>query len=296
MTTAITVIGDALLDVHVVPAQPPRPGGDVPAEVRLEPGGQGANVSVRLARRGLPVRLVCALGPDAAGNVLRELLAADGVDVVDLAASATGAVVVLLDASRERTMLSQRVPFAMGLRPELMAEVDWLVVSGYLLLERASGISSSGDSPRRVLLGCSLASTEVAGWLEAALALRPHLVVLNAAEARALCGADGPPRALARGVADRLAAIAVVTHQGGAAAALNGLSAEISATSGGPPAVDATGAGDAFSAGLIADLSAADWPPDAGWLERAMASAADLAAAVARVPGAQGRVLGEGPA
>jgi len=295
MATAITVIGDALLDVHVVPAQPPRPGGDVPAEVRLEPGGQGANVSIRLARRGLPVRLVCALGPDAAGNVLRERLAADGVEVVDLAASATGAVVVLLDASRERTMLSQRVPLAMGLRPELLAEVGWLVVSGYLLLERAGGISSSGDSPRRVLLGCSLASTEVAGWLEAALALQPHLAVLNAAEARAICGADSPPPALARGVADRLAAIAVVTHPGGAAASLNGLSAEISATSGGP-AVDATGAGDAFSARLIADLSESDWPPDAGRLERAMASAADLAAAVARVPGAQGRVLGEGPA
>ena len=190
MATAITVIGDALLDVHVVPAQPPRPGGDVPAEIRLEPGGQGANVSVRLARRGLPVRLVCALGPDAAGNLLRERLAADGVEVVDLAASATGAVVVLLDAARERTMLSQRVPLAMGLRPELLAEADWLVVSGYLLLERAAGISASGDSPRRVLLGCSLASTEVAGWLEAALALRPHLAVLNAAEARAICGVD----------------------------------------------------------------------------------------------------------
>ena len=123
MATAITVIGDALLDVHVVPAEPPRPGGDVPAEIRLEPGGQGANVSVRLARRGLPVRLVCALGPDAAGSLLRERLAADGVEVVDLVASATGAVVVLLDAARERTMFSQRVPLAMGLRPELLAEV-----------------------------------------------------------------------------------------------------------------------------------------------------------------------------
>ena len=115
--------------------------------------------------------------------------------------------------------------------PSSWPRSDWLVVSGYLLLERGAGISSSGDSPRRVLLGCSLASTEVAGWLEAALALRPHLAVLNAAEARAICGADGPPPALARGVADRLAAIAVVTHPGGAAASLDGVPAEISATS-----------------------------------------------------------------
>ena len=116
MTTAITVVGDALLDVHVVPARPPRPGGDVPAEIRLEPGGQGANVAVRLGRRRLPVRLVCALGADAAGGLLRERLAADGVEVVGISAPASGAVVVLLDAMRERTMLSQRVPFASAAR------------------------------------------------------------------------------------------------------------------------------------------------------------------------------------
>lgn len=297
MATAITVIGDALLDVHVVPAQVPRPGGDVPAEIRLEPGGQGANVSVRLARRGMAVRLVCALGSDAGGRLLSERIAADGVHVVDLTASATGAVVVLLDAARERTMFSQRVPLAMGLGPEILAEADWLVVSGYLLLERAAGISASGGSPRRVLLGCSLDSTEVAGWLDAALSLRPHLVVLNAAEARGLCGADATPPSLARQVADRLLAIAVVTHAGGAAAwSPGGVSAQVTAATSGGPAVDATGAGDAFGAGLIADLADADWPPDAGRLEHAMASGADLAAAVARVPGAQGRVPAEGPA
>ena len=178
--------------------------------------------------------------------------------------------------------------------PSSWPRSDWLVVSGYLLLERAAGISSSGDSPRRVLLGCSLASTEVAGWLEPPLALRPHLAVLNAAEARAICGADGPPPALARGVADRLAAIASSpTRRRGRVS--RWAVGEISATSGGP-AVDTTGAGDAFSAGLIADLSEADWPPDAGRLERAMASAVDLAAAVARVPGHRAGSSAEGPA
>src|SRR6187200_420412 len=138
MTTAITVVGDALLDVHVVPAQPPRPSGDARAEVRLEPGGQGANVAVRLARRRLPVRLVCALGTDAAGSLIRERLGSEGVEVRGVAVPATGAVVVLLDAMGERTMLSQRMPFAM-LLGELLAEAGWLVVSGYLLLEPEAG-------------------------------------------------------------------------------------------------------------------------------------------------------------
>jgi sugar/nucleoside kinase (ribokinase family) len=67
---------------------------------------------------------------------------------------------------------------------------------------------------------------------------------------------------------------------------------EIAATSA-EAAVDATGAGDAFSAGLIAALVDEDWPPDAARLETAMASAAELASAVAAVPGAQGRVAAE---
>jgi ribokinase len=292
MTTAITVVGDVLLDVHVVPTQPPRPGGDVPAEIRLGPGGQGANVAVRLARRRLPVRLVCAIGADAEGNLLRDHLAADGVEVASLPAPATGAVVVLLDAKGERTMLSRRVPFATQLRPELLAEAGFLVVSGYLLLERDAGISGSGESPRRILLGCSLGSTEVSGWLDAAADLRPHLTIVNADEAGAVSGVDAEPSVLARQVAERLEAIAVVTHPGGAAASLDGVSVEIATTTA-EPAVDATGAGDAFSAGLIAALAYAPWPPDARRLERAMASAADLASAVASVPGAQGRVAAE---
>ena len=186
-------------------------------------------------------------------------------------------------------MLSQRVPFATLLGHELLAEAGWLVVSGYLLLEPDAGISGAGESPRRILLGCSLGSTEVSGWLDAAADLRPHLAIVNADEAGAISGFDAEPSTLARRVAERLGAIAVVTHPGGAAASLDGVSVEIAATSA-EPAVDATGAGDAFSAGLIADLAYAPWPPDAGQLEHAMASGAELASAVARVPGAQGRV------
>ena len=192
----ITVIGDALLDVHVVPAMPLRPGGDVPAEIRLEPGGQGANVAVRLARQGLGVRLACALGTDAAGDLLRERLAADHVELVDLGSEATGAVVVLRDANGERTMLSQRVSLGRRLSALTVADADWLVVSGYVLLEPDAGISGSGDSPRRVLLGCSLDAAQVASWLARAASLAPHLVVLNADEARVICGADGRPAEL----------------------------------------------------------------------------------------------------
>src|SRR5688500_16468324 len=106
----ITVIGDSLLDVHVVPWEAPRPGGDVPAEIRLGPGGQGGNVAIRLARQGLRVRLASAIGTDTIGGLLRAWLGAEGIELADLGAEDSGAVVVVLDERRERTMLSQRVP------------------------------------------------------------------------------------------------------------------------------------------------------------------------------------------
>jgi sugar/nucleoside kinase (ribokinase family) len=285
----ITVIGDALLDVHVLPAQAPRAGGDVPAEIRLEPGGQGANVAVRLARQGLRVRLACAIGTDAAGDLLRDRLASDGVELVRLPAPATGAVVVLLDERRERTMLSQRVPLARDIADLSPPTDGWLVVSGYVLLEPDAGVPGSAESPRRVLLGCSLDPADVTGWLERARSLAPHLVVLNADEARVIDAKEAPPAELALAVAARLGAIVIVTHPAGATAALDGQSLEIGAKSSGPT-VDATGAGDAFSARVIAALAHEPWPPSRDRLEWAMASAVTLAVAVARVPGAQTRV------
>ena len=65
------VVGDALLDVSVRHRAALELGGDVPAEVLIGPGGQGANVAVRLARLGVEVTLVAALGPDRAGEMLR---------------------------------------------------------------------------------------------------------------------------------------------------------------------------------------------------------------------------------
>lgn len=289
----ITVVGDALLDVHAVPAGPLRPGGDVPAEIRLEPGGQGANVAVRLARRGLDVRLACALGPDPAGDILRARLAADGVDTVIRGSPATGVVVVLRDETRDRTMLSQRVPLGPGLSSAVATDAGWLIVSGYVLVEPDAGISGSGDSPRRALLGCSLDRSQAPTWLDRARSLAPHLVIVNADEAGALTGSAKAPTQLAVDLATRLTAVAVVTHATGAAAALDGEALEVAARASGP-VVDATGAGDALAAGLIAGLVDGPWPPSRDDLERAMSAGVDLAAAVARVSGAQAPVPGEG--
>lgn len=296
MPLVVAVVGDALLDVTVAAAEPMRAGGDVPATVRLGPGGQGANVAVRLARRGASARLACALGDDAAGRLLRETLAADGVRLDAAVAAASGAVAILLGADGERTMLSHRVPVLPDVDlPRLSAGADWLVISGYALLEDGAlefAARCAAQAPRRAILGCSLPAARVSGWRAAVTDARPQLVILNADEARVLANVDDDEvEALAGAVALQLGAVVIVTGPREASAAGPDIRLTVGVTAG-AAAVDSTGAGDAFAAAVIAELGVF-WPPDGPALRTAMSAALSVAAEVVGVPGAQGAVGAE---
>lgn len=197
MTPTALVVGDSLLDVAIQQDEPMRPGGDVPARVRVSPGGQGANVAVRLARRGVEVTLVCGLGHDAAGRLLREQLESEGISLHAVRTEATGSVAILLGPGSERTMLSQRSPFVerpgMAAVRRLADGADWLVLSGYMLPEvAATPLLAPARRPRarRVVLGRSLASGETVAWLDALRNVAPDVLVLNLDEARLLLGRD----------------------------------------------------------------------------------------------------------
>ena len=281
--TRVVVFGDAVLDVVVRPTVPARRGADVPAEIRIGPGGQGANLAVRLARQGVQTQLVCGLGDDPAAAILLDALTAEGVAVSPIRVDATGSVVILLDDAGERTMLSRRAPFAAAADAHSPRNAEWVVVSGYLLHEPdavALARSLAGRAGRRVLVGCAMPD-DAAAWMAAALTLAPDLIVLNADESAAI---GAPPAFAAAGL--------VVTDASGAVATVGGVSAH-ARNAAGEPAVDTTGAGDAFAAGLIASLSGAAWPPRVDELERAIVAAAALASEVAQTPGAQGRVAAE---
>jgi ribokinase len=291
----VVVVGDALLDVTARPVTPMRTGADVPAEVRIGCGGQGANLAIRLARRGVAVELVCALGDDPGGTIVRDALTREGVALSSLGAAATGTVVILLDQRAERTMLSQRAPFASAAAAAVHADAGWLLVSGYLLSEPAADDLARGlaEMPaRRALVGCTVPDVQRDAWLGAAAALRPDLVIVNRDEATALLPGPTSAHDLADRLGRRLGCGLVVTDPSGATASLNGVAAAVR----GPddrPASDTTGAGDAFAAALVASLIRAPWPPRASALEAALTVAAEAGSAVAHAAGAQGEVAGE---
>ena len=132
--TRFVVIGDATLDV-IVRGDVPDAGADRPAQITVGPGGQGANVAVRLARAGNQVTLVSALADDEAGHVLRSALAEDGVTLLAAPAVRTGLVVALVDGTGDRSMLSDRAAIDERVLagPEgaaILRDADWLHVSG----------------------------------------------------------------------------------------------------------------------------------------------------------------------
>lgn len=300
---AITVIGDSTLDVTVRAAEAPRAGGDVPARISISPGGQGANVAVRLARAGADVRLATAIADDTAGRMLAAALEADGIALTGLAAERSGLVISLLDAAGERTMLSDRVTLDPTALAAACAGATWVHCSGYALADDATGdavaevlgsltqarVSAGGgslpdDPARSARVRTRLATAGVA------------LLILGREEAAALLDRPLPSLAAA---ADALAGAfpgltAVVTGGAvGSSAAGPGFALSVPAVEQATPMLDATGAGDAYVAALILGLLGADWPPGVPRLREAMEQASRVGGLVSRVLGAQARTAAE---
>jgi ribokinase len=270
----------------------PAPGSDRPAAIRSRGGGAGANVAAHLAQLGTAVVLAGCIGDDAAGAGLVAELAAAGVGLRlrTVPGAATGTIVSLVEPSGQRSMLADRGA-NLELRPDdvpLPSPGGHLHLSGYTLLDprpRPAGLAALAAA---VAAGCTVsldpASTGPLGrygvdrWLAATAGVTLRLP--NADEARLLTGCTDPAAA-ARALATRHP-VAVVTL--GAEGALWAAGDRLVHRPAHPATVvDTTGAGDAFTAGLLSVwLAAPDGDPAAA-LEAGLARAA---AVVAR-PGAR---------
>lgn len=300
----VAVVGDATLDVTVRPEEPLRPGGDVSAAIDIAPGGQGANVAVRLARAGMEVRLAAAIADDEAGRLLRTALESEGVELVPMRATRSGTVVALLDHAGERTMLSDRVTLDAGAVAGACAGAAWVHCSAYPLADDASGdalAATLGSLPTGTRVsagGGSLApDAGLAARVRERLATaRASLLIFGRDEAAALLDQPLPSLPAAADALSRTFPMAIAVVTGGAAgsaAAGPGFALSVPAQEPATPMLDATGAGDAYAAALIAALLPLDGPPDVAQLRAGMEAGSRAGGLVSRVLGAQGRIAGE---
>ena len=265
----VVCLGELLIDF--VPTETGRGLIDA-AAFKKAPGGAPANVAVGLRRLGTTSAFMGMVGDDPFGHFLAETLAADGVDVSALRFSAkarTALAFVSLHADGEREFLFYRHPSADILFAP--ADVDTDAIARGRLLHFGS-ISLIGEPSRgatlRALAAAGAAGTRISYdpnlrlplWPDAKAArfglrlglTHADIVKISDEEVAFLADTHDPVRGGRSLWHDRLA-LMVITHgrQG-----CTWLTADADGAVPGFPvtAVDATGAGDAFMAGLLAGL------------------------------------------
>ena len=248
-------MGDVMVDVSVH-AGALATGGDVHGEVRVRPGGAGANAAVWAAREGAHVRLYGRVGGDLTGRLLAEELARRGVDArlaVD-AEARTGAMLVVHQAA-ERSMVADRGAngnLAHGDLPERL-EAGAVLLSGYLLFHPGSEEAARAalDRARAALIAVDAASWPllarygVGRFYEATVSA--NVLLANQDEAKILEGGAEEPRDHFPYVCRKLGVLGADLR-----------SPEGTAGFDGPPLaepVDPTGAGDAFDGVFLTALA-----------------------------------------
>jgi sugar/nucleoside kinase (ribokinase family) len=265
----IVVLGDIAVDLVSALRAPLVRGSDAPASVRPMPGGSAANVAVWLARLGQTVAFIGRVGDDQFGRWLTADLAVEGVQpaIVTDPNRATGVIQVLVEPDGERTMIPDRGANAYWAEddvPEtLIAGAALLHVVGYVLLDPASrpgalhamavarrhGVPVSLDpSSHAPLLGLGA----IGFW---SLVGQPDMLLPNRHEAQVLSGHAVPDAALGF-LLTQAGVVAIKLDRDGCLAGLGAARARMPAPV--MPAVNATGAGDAFNAAFLASWLAGD--------------------------------------
>jgi fructokinase len=265
----VICLGELLIDF--VPTVTPTTLVDAPA-FKKAPGGAPANVAVGLARLGVSSAFMGKVGDDPFGHFLADTLAAAGVDVGTLrftAQARTALAFVSLLADGDREFMFYRHPSAdMLLTPE---DIDTAALGAARALHYGS-ISLIGEPSRSATLhaidaartaGCLIScdpNLRLALWpdREAAragllLAIgRAQIVKISDEELRFLTGSDDPAAARQQLWHERLELMVVTLGSAGCVYFTRDFGGIVVGF--GVAAVDATGAGDGFVAGLLQGL------------------------------------------
>ena len=255
----LVVIGDLVADLIVLGGAALERGTDNAAQVRLTRGGSAANVAAAAAAQH-PSRFIGRVGDDTLARALVGELEAAGVDVRVQRHGRTGAIVVLVDALGERTMITDRGAAAEldAIDPAWLAGADWVHVPLYGFASAPSARAVTDGAARAAARGAgvsldlsSVATMRALGReeLRRVLAeLKPDVVFANEDEART-AGELG------------LQPSGVYVVKRGAEPVLVAADGQVSEV---PvqqvdDVIDSTGAGDAFAAGyIVAALEGAD--------------------------------------
>ncbi|HEY5664456.1 MAG TPA: PfkB family carbohydrate kinase [Ilumatobacter sp.] len=267
----LAALGDLVEDVVVHVGGPIHIASDTVTRIERRRGGSAANVVAAAAASGHPARFLGQVGDDAIGEAVVAELGRTGADVSAVRRGGrTGTIVVLVDDTGERTMLTDRAACLELAAPER----SWLdgvatlhvpfysLTGGPLATTAATVIGWAHELGVRVAIDVSSVALidafgpqRVVGLLEV---LAPQVVFANADEGRALA-IDGPLAGALTVVKRGPDPVVVFDHDRSFTVAVPVIDR----------VTDTTGAGDAFAAGFLT----------AGAVDTPAAAAAGCAAA-----------------
>ncbi|HKB95052.1 MAG TPA: carbohydrate kinase family protein [Gaiellaceae bacterium] len=247
-----------------------RPVDDVPwgslglvDEVVLRGGGCALNTASALVKLGVPARVVGKVGADPFGDFVLGLLDERGVGregVVRELSVPTSASVALVSTAGERTFLHTYGANAHVRADEVdLTGASCLHIAGALVLEALDGEPMAtllaAARSRGILTSLDTVYDASGRWSRVEPSL-PHLDVASPsiAEARAISGLAEPAAVAAWFRARGVGTIALKMGAEGCYVSGEGFEGPVAAPK--VEAVDGTGAGDAFDAGLLAGILA----------------------------------------
>lgn len=284
----VCVVGFIYFELHVpaLAALPP-PGeerfvGQMPVTL-----GGALNTASVARRLGMTVSLMHPGGEGLTDVAIQQALQEAEVTSVRFAARSDPALSLVVSTEKDRALLSAADFAALAACPALPS-ARWVHVPGLrearLLAPRLQEARAAGA---RIAVSGSFALEELAALASASPGRAPEwdLLVLNEREAQVVAGSVDAALERLSGVARD---VVVTAGARGARGWLGGQPVHVDAAplAISKEAVEPTGAGDAFCAGLLAALSR-EWPPDA-----ALSFAARVAARILGIRG--GAVLGPG--
>ena len=246
----VTVIGSVNLDIVAKAQRLPAPGETVTgAELFRFPGGKGANQALAAQRLGAATRLVACVGEDAAADEALALLRDGGVDLAAcsmLPGVPTGTALIAVAPDGDNQIVVAPGANAL-LTPERVPALD----ADAVICQLEVPVDTIAEVAQRYE-GFFCINLAPARHIDVAVLQRADLVVVNETESAwygAALQACGGMVATTRG-----AGIATLERDGQLVA---------EARPPGVDAVDATGAGDTFTAALTVALVEGQPPQDA---------------------------------
>jgi sugar/nucleoside kinase (ribokinase family) len=277
----VTVLGAHILDVLGRPVKtiPPGQGSVRLREIRATAAGTAAGTGVDLAKLGARVLAVGALGDDLLGDIVVAAMARHGVDTAGLVRKSeaqTSATILPIRPNGERPAF--HVPGATRLFTRLDVDLEHIHSSRALLIGAPDALAGMTSEDLAQIAAAArsdgaLVAVDVLhpGRPQDLDRLAPLLAVTdwfmpNGDQILALTGRTELTGAIKDVLALGTAAVAVTCGADGCLVAGPDIGGPEALPALEVEAVDTTGCGDGFTAGLLAGLLAGAAPLDAAWL------------------------------